>query len=402
MNKLFRRYFMPLLVLVVVFLDEICSCTQIITGWDEIFIKHFWAIILASVSYTLLFVDLGKGKIKNKNIKVLLILLLILFFYVLTSLFYGYHHKYYSYLLVLVAESFSAAFIGMRFAKSHNFKDINNILPFIVIPISLLIGAIGIHYAAIGERIKDDEDSGLGYQTLSYLMAFSYSYACYFVFFKERTHGLYANIMRILMTFFMFYCALVCLVSGGRGAFVFVIFISLFVVFYYLKISKKHHFQAIIIIAFVAVTTAWAINHFNVMESVGMLRVMGRLTEDDNRMRLYESAYTAFMDSPLWGKGLGSVWWTVGFYSHNMLLDLLSEGGIIWTTIILFILMKTLFKLYRYGEIDRVFLFFLIVMLGALVRYTFSSYWVAGHKLFFLCSMMYCLPNANCYRRYFS
>ena len=128
----------------------------------------------------------------------------------------------------------------------------------------------------------------------------------------------------------------------------------------------------------VAAATVWFINYFNVMESVGMLRVMGKLTEDDNRMRLYESAYNAFMDSPLYGNGLGSVWWTIGFYSHNMLLDLLSEGGIIWTLIIFSLLIRTIIKLYRYGRIDRVFLFFLIVMIGSLVRITFSSYWGAA------------------------
>lgn len=392
--NLIKTYFMPAMVLLVIFLNEICSCTQILTGITEgSVVEHAWAILLAGVTYTMLLLDGMRGKLTKRNIRVLSLLFVILVLYFVTSFFYNESRPlHFSNLLMFISESIPAAYIGMRLARCRDFDKINDLLPFFVIPFALLIGTIGIQYAAIGERVNND-DSGLNYQTVSYYTAFSYSYAAYYVFLKQKIKGLYMAILRIVMLFMMFYCGMVCLVSGGRGAFVFIIFISLYFAYSYLKNSKKHRMRTIAVLIIIAAVVVWLINRFDVMESAGMLRVMDKMMEDEHREILYHRAYEAFIASPILGNGVGSVWWTVGFYSHNMILDLLSEVGILGTTIVFIILIKTALKLLRLFRYNHIFLFFMIVMLGALVRSMFSGYWVAAIKLFFICSLMYCLPR---------
>lgn len=393
MITLVKSYFVPMMVLLIIFLNEICSSTQILAGiTDTSIVEHAWAILLAGVTYAMLLLDWKKCKLPKSNIRVLAFLSVILVLYYVTSFFYSeFRPRHFSYFLVFISESIPAAYIGMRLVRSGNFDKINNLLPLFIIPNALLIGTIGVQYAAIGERVNND-DSGLNYQTVSYYMAFCYSYAIYYVFFNRKTKGLFMLIMRGVMLLIMFYCGMVCLVSGGRGAFVFIIFITLFFAYSYLKNTKKHRIRTIAILIIIAVVVIWLINRFNVMESAGMLRVMDKMTEDDHRKYLYNKAYQAFIASPIFGNGVGSVWWTVGYYSHNMILDFLSEVGVLGSLIVLTILTKTAKKMYNLSKLNHIFIFFLIVMLGALMRLMFSSYWVSAVKLFFVCSLIYSYP----------
>lgn len=384
---------MPIMVLFVVFFEEICSCSQILTrSLDSSLIEHVWAVIMALISYSLILIDFIRGKITKRDFIILFFLFSLLLLYAASSFIYRMPPKYFSYLLVFIAESIPAAYIGMRFVKSDSKDKINNLLPFFIVPVCLLIGTIGVQYAAIGERVNND-DSGLNYQKVAYFMAFSYAYASYYVFYVKDKKNILSFLLRSLMILMMFFCAMVCLVSGGRGAFVFIIVVSLYLTYIYMRNSKKHRIRSILIIVIVGIITIWLIDYFHVMESAGMARVMDRLTEDDKRMYLYDKAYNAFRYSPLLGNGIGSVWWTVGFYSHNMIMDLLSEGGIIGTSIILIIIFRSFVRLYRLTNKDEVFLFFILVMTGALVRSMFSNYWVAAINLFLVCSMVYGMSN---------
>ena len=396
MIRVVKIYFMPVLVMLIFFLGEICSCTQILSGsLDGSKINHTWAKILSVIAYSLLIKDLFNGLITKKIFKILAILFLLLILYSSSSFFYGSNSKYTSYLLVYIAETIPAAYIGMRFARFNSLDRLNDLLPYFVFFTSVLIGTIGLRYAAIGERVSHD-DSGLNYQSVSYYMAFEFSYACYYAFFREKKSFNICNaILRGLMILMMFYCAIICLMSGGRGAFVYIVGLSFYLVVYYLKRSKRHLMWATLVVVAVAVTIAFLMKHFNVMESAGMLRVMDRITDDDERMGLYRKAFDVFMDSPIFGKGVGSIWWTVGFYSHNMVLDILAEMGLIGFFFFIPILLRTLYRLYQNSYFEKTFVLLFIVMSGALIRNIFSSYWVSATKLFFICSFVYCLPKLN-------
>ena len=137
----------------------------------------------------------------------------------------------------------------------------------------------------------------------------------------------------------------------------------------------------------------YLIGRFNVMESAGMMRVMDKLTEDDNRMWLYKKAYDAFLESPVWGNGVGSIWWTVGFYSHNMFMDILAETGVVGGLFFVYIIMKTIWRLMISSKPHPIYILIFIVFSGALVHNMFSGYWVSAIKLFFVCSFVYSLPK---------
>lgn len=392
MNNFVKLYFMPFMALFIIFLGEVEDSIQILSGSvEESKAKYVLAVFLAAIGYSLLIHDMF-GKINKRDKQILLLLFFGLFLYISTSFFYGIKNKYVSYLLVFVAESIPAAYIGIRLSKSPNIEKINKLLPIFIIPTTLLIGTVGVRYAMMQELVSGAED-GFGYQSLSYLMAFSYSYSCYYIFFIKGKKGLVWIFGRSTMTLLMLFSALICLTTGGRGGFVYIIVISLFMFYYYLKSSKKSRIKAFVVVTILIMLVFYLVERFNVMESVGMTRVMNRLTEDDNRMFLYQKAYNAFLEAPIFGNGVGSIWWTVGFYSHNMFMDILAEMGVIGGLFFLYIIVNTIWKLLKIVKANPIYFFLFIVFLGALVRNMFSGYWVSAVKLFFVCSFVFSMSK---------
>ena len=258
---------MPFMALFTIFLGEIEYCIQILSGSvEDSKAKYIIAIFLATIGYSLLIHDLITGKIQKRVKQILLLLFILLILYISASLFYGLKNRYVSYLLVFVAESIPAAYIGIRLAKSPNIEKINGLLPLFVIPTTLLIGSLGLRYAMMSElaNSRSNESAGLGYQSLSYLMAFSYSYSCYFLFIMNGRKGLFWVFIRSAMVLLMLFSVLICLTAGGRGGFVFIVAISLFLFYYYIKSSKKSRFKALIVATFLIFLIAYLIGRFGV------------------------------------------------------------------------------------------------------------------------------------------
>lgn len=400
MIRLIKLYWLPIVALFVIFFDELFNCTAIVRGLTvESGMKQYEAMLLAAIGYLMLIYDLLHKRIKIREYQVLVILFAILLLYMLTPLFYGASIQNHTvYMLAFGSECIPAAYIGIRLSKSGSIHRINDLLPYAVIPISLLIGTIGLAAAMMGTTVggadyQEGGDTGLNYQSLSYMMAFSYTYAFYYAFYGNQKSGLLNVLLRSAMAVDMLFCAAACLMGGGRGGFVYIVAITFFLLMYFLKSSKKHRGHAILIISLLVIVSIFLIIHMGILQSRGMERVTDNLVEDDGRKDLYKSAFNAFLSSPIFGCGIGSIWWTVGFYCHNMILDLLAETGVVGTFFLLGIVWRSILKLYRLSKIDKIYLFLLLVMAGNLVNCMFSGYYIGAVKIYFVCAFVYCLPK---------
>lgn len=398
MRKLIKTYWLPAAVLFVVFFNELFNCFAIVTGTAiESGMKQYEAILLAAVGYSMMASDFFKKKITKREHRIIAVLFAMLFLYMLTPVFYGGSQPSHTvYLLVFGSECIPAAYIGIRLARSKSFHKVIILLPFVVIPISLLIGTIGLAAAMMGTVVHSSsgigDEAGLNYQILSYFMAFSYTYAFYYAFYGNKESGIINHLLRVVMAVDMFYCAVVCLLGGGRGAFVYIVAITLFMLFYYFKSSKKHRAHAFVVVALLIIASVYVISSMDIMNSAGMGRIIGKLTEDESRSELYNTAFDVFLTSPIVGRGMGSVWWTIGFYCHNLILDLLSETGLLGALFFLSVIWKSIIKLYKYSYVDKFYLFLLFVLTGELTNCMFSGYYIAAYNVYFVCAFAYCLP----------
>lgn len=390
-------YLFPIFLLIVIFSEEIFYGFMALTGISvESGMKSRMAIVIAAVGYLMLLSDIVNARLNARNAKQFVALLLVLVLYVITGVLYGGGNaKHTSYLLVYGSYCVPAAYVGMRLARERNLTGINKLLPFFVIPLTLIIGSNMGRYMAESVLVREDA-SGLNYQSVSYFMSFFFSYSAYYCFFSNVDHkGFWKRILYFAMLANMFASALFCLFGGGRGAFVYIVFITLYLIWSLYSSNKGHRGYIVLIIAIISVVFLYLFMKLDVLDSAGMTRITEQLTADDEREELLGKALDAFKESPIIGHGLGSIWWTVGFYSHNIVADLMAETGIIGTGIVLYVLLLIFCRLYKMYKLEKSILFVILVYLGTLVEVTFSGYWIAAHQLFFAYGFVFALNRKD-------
>lgn len=382
-----REIFFPLFALFVIFSDELFCVFFMATGTRlETGMKARLATGIAVVTYILLLVDLVKQRITQRNMMQFTLLGLILVLYFVTGLMYPnglekLHHT--TYLLVYGALCIPAAYVGMRLARGGHEARTLRILPCFLLPIILFVGYATIFRAVEGGILGGVEGDVTTYQGASYAMSFSCTLCLFLLFFNERKTGVMGMILYGLILVMAFASAIGCLVGGGRGAFLHLVSVSGYIIYRVLgRNDRGKRFRNYFLIALGVVIMAFLAIHFHIFESAGAMRVANNLTVDYNREYLRNVAINSFLKSPFIGHGIGSIWWEVGFYSHNMILDFLVETGSIGTILMVVVMCNMLRKLMRSSRINSFDMFILLLLLYHIVGGTFSGYWLASPRLF--------------------
>lgn len=111
------------------------------------------------------------------------------------------------------------------------------------------------------------------------------------------------------------------------------------------------------------------------ISSVGkMYRLILEDNVTNNRSELYAYAMNGFLNSPLWGNGIGGFSANHGGWVHNIVLQLLYEGGILLFTIILVPVAKITIYFLKGKNIDRdMYAFFTLLFCTSVPRLLFST-----------------------------
>lgn len=374
------KYMFALFALFVIFADEVFFSAMYISGTSLVSgMKAYEAIIIAVVAYYLLICDIVKKQLVHENKVQLFVLLTLMFlFYITGQVYFPSVSLYWSNFLAYVAMTIPACYVGMALARKNVEEQIMKIFPFFLIVIILTVSSVVGYSASVGYLLKTEEDV-FSYQNSSYYLSFCFSYCFAYVFLIRKRN----RFLKIVLFLLMFICAIGCLLGGGRGGFVYLIAISVFLAFRFMNRGKGgvKIFRFILIIVVVALAI-FMTNYFHVFESIGATRVAERLTTDENRMIMWNNAIHAFEESPVIGHGVGSIWWTVGFYSHNILTDLLAETGLIGTLLVVYVLITIMIRMMKRSKEGVLDMFILLVFLGGIVHSCFSGYWLTAPKLF--------------------
>ena len=392
MKKAKAGYLFPLFALFVIFSDELFfSFVSLIGAELESGMKAKEAIVIAGIAYLLFGVDIIKHRFFQRNYTQFFVLFVILVLYFITGLIYPHTDAYDNYktsLLLYGAICVPACYVGIRLARESYEEEIMRVLPYFVFFISFVVARAVFSSSIRMTLLGHGEDDVFNYQNSSYFLSFCYSYCFYYIFFWNRNgaekKSFIQKFVRIIMIVLLFVCAISCILGGGRGAFVYLIAISGYLIFRVITRGGKKKKNYITLLILGIGIMAILFSQLNLFESTGFSRIQERLTSDDNRSDLWKNAMRVYEDSPLVGHGLGSIWWTVGFYSHNILTDLLAETGLIGATIILLVFVKMLRSLVRYSKINTFDLFMLVIFLGALVHDSFSGYWFSSFKFYLI------------------
>lgn len=348
--------------------------------------KQYFNIVISIIAWLLFFhyYLFGKEKITKHHRKVLIVVFFVGICYWLTGQFYGdMPHGYYASLLGWGSAGLSGMLAGIMIMDKRRLIEVSKLIPYFSIITTIVITSFT--YVA-GEIVRYGNDFGWDYQIISYYMADCFLLNAYYLFFfKEKPKTLFQRILNIAVVFTMFVDAYQAYYAGGRGGAVLQTFALIFILLYLLK----NKYISVIQVAFITVISIvgfmFIANKMDLMGSEGFGRISDFSSfQSDGRVDLYKSAFNYWEKSPIIGYGIGSIWHTVGYYSHNIFTDVLVEGGMIGFIFIVFLLFRALVRLYKYSLVDKNLVLVLFYSFTGLIMLLFSAYWFDNEQFWFL------------------
>ena len=326
----------------------------------------------------------------------LLLCAIIILLYFSTRCFYDeVNNRYTSYFLSMGVRFIPAVLTGM-YMLSHD--DIMKKVEYALLPFILLytITLASVAFTAnIGVNIAQTFNTDfLNYQSISYYSIFAFGFNMYLIVQCSNSYTRYRRYILIALAILQ---VIITIMAGGRGAFVLGCVFTLYFALKHITLSKLISY---ILIGLAVLLTINAILSDNEIFKMGFERIFNFFgnTEaigTDNRWIRWNLAWNAFTKSPVFGHGLGSVFYEVGFYSHNIFTDMLCEGGVVLFLIFIFVLMKFIRASQILITEDYRNEIIVIVFLCSFVMNSFSGYYLSDTGIWLSLTYVLCKNSLN-------
>lgn len=326
----------------------------------------------------------------------LLLCAIIILLYFSTRCFYDeVNNRYTSSFLSMGVRFIPAVLTGM-YMLSHD--DIMKKVEYALLPFILLytITLASVAFTAnIGVNIAQTFNTDfLNYQSISYYSIFAFGFNMYLIVQCSNSYTRYRRYILIALAILQ---VIITIMAGGRGAFVLGCVFTLYFALKHITFSKLISY---ILIGLAVLLTINAILSDNEIFKMGFERIFNFFgnTEaigTDNRWIRWNLAWNAFTKSPVFGHGLGSVFYEVGFYSHNIFTDMLCEGGVVLFLIFIFVLMKFIRASQILITEDYRNEIIVIVFLCSFVMNSFSGYYLSDTGIWLSLTYVLCKNSLN-------
>ncbi|MCQ2217092.1 MAG: O-antigen ligase family protein [Paludibacteraceae bacterium] len=300
---------------------------------------------------------------------------------------------------VFIAESVPAMLVVSLVLRNNLFQSFIKCLDVLNVIISL--GLLMNFPRYLNGNI---EFAGGTYQGLSYYAAFSFSINLFYLLWgKEMPRfRLFETKAYYLVSLFLLVVQVVsCFIGGGRGATILMLAaVLLFLFFAYKKSNRFILYSMLVIVAIVVVGIQFLSTEYTAIMMQGYDRAFAYIDQDgsldmsntSNRDVIYLKASNAILRQPIIGYGLFAYTDEISAYPHNIILDVLMQGGIIYGIVFFSIMYLIFSRLYKDSIFDsRIFSLWLLV-LYTFVNLFFSGSYI-GNPLFWFLLGMFVLFN---------
>lgn len=385
-----KKWLFPFFFLLTIFATEIfCAFLGFMGMSAESGMLQRLFIPIAGISYLMLMKDLNASYAKKTISRFVMILLILIAAFFFTSMFYGgAQGSYLSSLLHFGSICMAACICGMHLGAEQCWEKIDRLLPFFLFPIGFILGTYGFSLITSNMLFHNDEVA-LNYQALSYYMAEIFAYSGYYVFFSSAKNTRLGRMFKYPLFGLMLFCAAVSISAGGRGAFLFLVAVAGLLMYMMYREGRMKKSTIILTVAVTGIAFVAVAGYMHIWESSGFDRITGQMFEDDSRDQLRQVAMASFEASPLFGHGIGAVWFEVGYASHNAIMDLLVDGGVIWFVIVLLSLYKAAKTLYKGIKFNPFFIFMLCLMAKVTVEFLVSGYYMNAINMWMILGFVY-------------
>ena len=249
--------------------------------------------------------------------------------------------------------------------------------------------------------------SGLAYQSTAYLSAYAYSFHLYYLLFgsnNKRIYFFYSRFYKILSYFFLFLQIVVVLSSGGRGGTI-LLLVSSIILFYQkqknsnVKSRLKSIFYLVITLLFIVFIFKFALNsQLADTFTRGINRAFSYIGSNDQldfsktsgRDIIYVEAWQLIIKKPLIGYGFWKYLDTFSYYPHNIILEILLQGGFIYLFVFILFSCYLFRKLRHIINNDKANLIIIPIGLYPCVMLMFSGSYLVTPLFWFMIGLILC------------
>ena len=382
-----RNFLLILLICCIVFFDNIYNTILSVSGiYDNSGQMKYLCIGIFAIALFLYLPKyvLANLSIRRAHIKLYIWTAIIISLYCLSGLIYsGMPQEYTSSLLRVGSSCFAASLCGLMLSDSDDGADyLTMLLPFFTIALTIIVFV----FAFSPFIMIKDSDYGWNYQSISYCMAYCFVLNAYCLITKPTSiNNFLAAFRNVMIAVTMFANVYLCLNAGGRGATVLLLLSIVFLCIFSLK-RKLISCSRLLILFLIFVGCILIIsNYMDLWSSDGFYRVTHMLERNtEEREKSYSDALHFWLSSPIFGYGVGSIWHTVGFYSHNFLTDMLAETGLLGICILGVVLIPAFVRVYLHSKYDSKSLFVIFYFSCDLIMHCFSGYWITSEALWLM------------------
>lgn len=293
---------------------------------------------------------------------------------------------------------FTATLMGIYLSKKSRYKNITHFADVLLIFINIAL-IRSVSYSLLNNTAVSL--GGATYQTAGYVFALGFGINLFYIVFGEnykRSSFIRTGFYRVLSILFLFIQIYGVIATGARGAMLLVL-LYIFVIFILsmnnLKIFVKYSsliltFGILILIFFPTLSETPLINN-------SWERIFAYLGEDginwegtSGRDEIYKNVLSAISDQPVMGYGLFN-YSNVIKLPHNVFLEVILQGGILYLIIFLIGLTASIVKLHKIIQKNKQFLIYFILFCYPIIMLMFSGTYMSNGLFWFMVSFVYSL-----------
>lgn len=338
-------------------------------SWLQVFPKMFPAISV--VSFLIVFILNIRDVDKNTFIRISIFVLFILFFF---SFSFTYRVRYLTneYFIYFLFLGIPGLYLGLF--KYNICLLFENILLISLLPIYVILN--------LNEYIVWDDVAG-------FFMGISYGiipFICvaFYILINKKFSFFYRMLACVI---FIFYVSFLFL-YGSRGAFLSILFFALGVL--ELMKGKRYLYKIIYFSALLIMLLMLFGNFQKILDGETGMYAIDKFVQladskgdvSNGRFALYETAVYSILNNPIWGIGIGNYkQYGLHDYPHNLILQILVEGGLIYLIAFLVVFVKSITLLFssKYSVETKLLILYLLSI--GFVGLQFSGYY--WNKQFF-------------------
>lgn len=361
------------------------------------------AVIIAVVSAIILIPKIFQKKGNSVGtILTACLCMLVIVLYFLTSELYGTSsNTYNSFFLVLCGQVFPILLCATFVAQSEEVQNnIKRLTPLIGILFSSMAFMAAFFPTSTTSGGYMANDNGLNYHNTSYMAAYAAAFCIYYILCFEQIE--WNNVFRkriffILAAILIFINLLTIFIAGGRGGLVLYIMQFCLAAYIYIKrnVTSQRQTFKIIGISIVMVGIILLLANFaesTTLKTNGYERILSTIRTGDSNGRsvLRDKAIACFTDKPLFGHGVGSVFYELGIYSHNCITDALLEIGVVGCVMYLTFFIYAWRRGIKLFNTDFTGYIWLVIFLDGFVMSLFSGYYIAQIPALWAATFLVC------------